>query len=284
MNQIKEKNSGRWLKIAAVGILLLLALAGYDSLRRRAGRFFGDFFYPYLSVARAGVDRISDTTLLLYSRLELAARVEQLMAANRALAAQNVTTAEVLRENAELRRLASLPSSLQWRYLACEVILRDPVHWDRRLTVGRGRADGLQPGCAVFSVTSDGRPILVGLIGEVADHSAEVVTVLNPELRITVGLSASGAIGVLNASERRQGGVGIPVGMLPASLKYTPGESVITTGFEQGIPRGIKIGEMLSVDPVDELFSSRLQLSGELKPAAQLNSIRFLMAALPQER
>ncbi|UKI30639.1 MAG: hypothetical protein L6W00_22345 [Lentisphaeria bacterium] len=93
-----HKFDRRLILIAALAIVLLLGFAGYRSLRLGAGRLFGDFFYPYLELLRSGVDAVSDQSLLLYSRAQLAARLEQLQETNRQLAVQAAASGELFRE------------------------------------------------------------------------------------------------------------------------------------------------------------------------------------------
>ncbi len=271
-------NRGIFLTAIAAAVLLL-AFAGYRTLRPIAGRFFGDFFYPYLALARVSADRLSDQSLLVYSRVELAARVEQLTRINRRLAANASTAAELTAENAQLRRLLKLSPTPGWQYVPAEIILRDPLLWNEHFTIDRGRRDGVVDGAAVMSITPDGRPVLAGIIDRAGDRTSEVVTLFSPALRLSAALPGTGTTGLLNTGERHPAGDGVPIGYLPARLTYTPSEVVMTTGFERHIPGGIKIGELVSVDEQNPVFSNLLHLSGIMKPAVQLDSIRFLIVA-----
>lgn len=266
-----------WTIMAVVLFLLLLLLAGYHSLREAAGRFTGNFFYPYLSLARAAHDRLSDQTLLFYNRLELAARVRQLSEANRHLALQAASATVLLDENAELRKLLKLSPAAGWKYVPSEIILRDPRHWNGLLVVNRGVESGIRPGAAAVTVTPDGRPILVGVVRQVNRNSSEIITVYNPSLQCSVRLTANNAVGILHSGGRRSGVNSVPVGFLPMTLRSMPREAVFSTGYENGIPAGIKVGEMLSVEENPGLFTNDLHLSGMMEPAAYLGSIRFLM-------
>ncbi len=280
MKSAQPNRNRRLFFAGAAVVLLLLAFAGYRTLRRSAGLFFGDFFYPYLAVMRAGADQISDQTLLLFNRYELAARVEQLMRTNRQLAAQAASAAELLAENEELRRLLQLNPPKDWRYQPAEVILRDPYFWNEHLTISIGADHGATPGNAVLSVTPEGRLIFIGVIQETTRHTSEVITTYSPRLRLSLLLTSTNAVGILNTGKRHPKSGNIPIGNLPAHQSYTPMEAVVTTGFEQGIPPGIKIGELDSVENINSPFATELQLSGLLKPAAQLNSLRFVLVAL----
>jgi single-strand DNA-binding protein len=74
----------------------------------------------------------------------------------------------------------------------------------------------------------------------------------------------------------------LPVGFLPRGGRYRHNESALTTGFERGIPAGLVIGELVSVENMETRFSSRLYLSGWLRPAAEFDRVRFVVIALPK--
>ena len=74
----------------------------------------------------------------------------------------------------------------------------------------------------------------------------------------------------------------LPVGFLPREMRYIHNESAVTTGFERGIPAGIVIGELSSVEEPESQFSNRPYLSGWLKPAADFDNVRFVVIAVPK--
>ena len=275
----EHKFDRRLILIAAAVVILLLGFAGYRSLRRGAGRMFGDFFYPYLALVRSGVDTVSDQSLLLYNRAQLAARLEQLQETNRQLAVQAAASGELFRENAALRRLLDLPVPAGWHFTAAEIILRDPLLWNERFTINRGSRNGVTTGAAVLSVTQEGQPLLVGVVDRVGSRSADVITLYSPNLRLSVLFPATGATGITNAGERHPTPGNIPVGYLPAQYRYTLHEAALSTGFETGIPAGIKVGELSYVDEAPGRFSNALTLSGLLRPVTGLDSIRFVIVA-----
>ena len=60
-------------------------------------------------------------------------------------------------------------------------------------------------------------------------------------------------------------------------MLYRSDEAAVTTGFERGIPPGLAIGNLTSVEEPEAKFSNRLHLSGRLRPAAELDGLRFVM-------
>ena len=280
-------------RLMAVGLLVLALLvlgSGYRMLRRGFGRLCDDFLYPYLRLARIGSSQLSDRSLLAYSRSELAEKLEELQRRNRDLALQAAAAGKLLEENAKLRKTAHFSPPPEWSALTAEVIMRDPMMWRDRFTVDRGSKHGVVPGAAVIDIGADGRPLFIGVIEHVGRHSSSVQTLHNGELRIAAQLGSSQTVGFVNAGgapsakaerEKRSDGM-CPIGYLPRDVRYLPGEAVVTTGFERGIPAGLVIGELVSVENMATRFSGRLYLSGWLRPAAEFDGVRFVVIAVPK--
>lgn len=268
------------LYLTAMLLLTLLVIAGWEFLRKTAGRIAGDFFYPYMRAARTGYDVLSDQTLLVFSRRELASQLETLREENSRLAGQAAAASELLLENERLRRILNLPSPATWEHIPAEVILRDPRFWHEQFTIDRGSIHGIRIGTAALAVSDSGMPVFVGVVSSLSRKTATVMTVYNPELRMSAILPRSGAAGIIHSGNLPPGKGMLPVGFLPLRQPYTLGEVLQTSGFEQNIPPGLKIGNLSDVQSADSLFSGELYLSGRFIPAMRLNEVRFLILAV----
>lgn len=270
----------KMLFLAATVLACVLICAAWVTLGDTIGRVVGDFLYPYLQLSRLGADSLSDRSLLLYSRSELARRLEQQLAENRRLLAQ-VAAGETLRiENTQLRRQMNLSPPPSWRYIDAEIILRDPRFWNERLTLNRGGRDGVVSGSAVMAAAPDGGVSFVGVVTRVMKRSAEVVTVLNPEVRISAVLPLSNIVGIVNSGRLRTVGREVDVGFLPVDQVPADREELLTTGFEPQIPAGIRIGVLSSVQHADPVFSSELYRCGTVIPSADFSGVRFVVVAV----
>lgn len=275
------KQSDRKVIFAATVLLaLLLVFAGYRALRRSAGLLLGDFFYPYLALSQRTTQGVSEQSLLLLSRSELAAKTEALMKENSTLAIRVNAAENLAEDNRELRKLLKLPAPTGWNYRAAQVLLRDPMFWRERFTVSIGPESGIEPGAAVISSGPDGVPALVGVVSRVGRRNAEVETLFSPRLRLSLAFE-NGGTGFLNTGERQPVSGKLPVGHLPVNLKYSAGEKARSTGYETGIPCGIRIGTLSTADEVDPNFSSTQYVTGLLTPQADFDNLRYLVIAVP---
>jgi len=280
MKEPGKQSDRKVIFAAAVLLALLLVFAGYRALRRSAGLLLGDFFYPYLALSQRTTQGVSEQSLLLLSRSELAAKTEALMKENSTLAIRVNAAENLAEDNRELRKLLKLPAPAGWNYRAAQVLLRDPMFWREHFTVSIGPEAGIEPGAAVISSGPDGIPALVGVVSRVGRRNAEVETLFSPRLRLSLAFE-NGGTGFLNTGERQPVTGKLPVGHMPVNLKYSAGEKVRSTGYETGIPRGIRIGTLSTADEVDPNFSSTQYVTGLLTPQADFDSLRYLVIAVP---
>ena len=281
----KEDHNRKAIIFSSVIIItaLLLLFSSYKVFQERIGRIAGNFFYPYLRLARLTTDASSGQTLLGLSHSELAAKVEHLERLNRQLALQAANAAELYQENEDLRNRLNLKTKPLWSVLTGEIILRDPVLWRERFFISIGKEHGVKRGCAVFDLDLNNNPILVGIIGSVRDKSSEVITIFNPEFRFSAKVGSNDNIGFVNTGNRTNTHDKMSIDLLPINFEALPGTALRTTGYEQNIPAGIKIGEIISIDKEDKLYALASSVSGWFKPSINPDRMHFLMVAVRKD-
>ena len=266
--------------LVAIGVVVVL-LAVFRVLALSAGRVAGDFFYPFLNLPGKAYGAVSDHTLLLNNRFELARAVELLEQQNRQLLAENTRLQSVEAENARLRDLLNLQKPKGYQYIPCEVILRDPLYFQEHYTVNVGSADGIEQGAAaICAVNTEGGIELAfaGRVARVGKHTALVQTLFNPEVQLSVRLPAAGAVGFANV-DRTQSFVSrtaVPLTYLPENIIYSRGERAVSTGYERHLPAGILLGTLSSIDMAPTPFGGRLYRQGTLAPAVDPGELQGL--------
>ncbi len=267
------------------GGLLLGVTAAYHGFRTFFFRSTTDFFYPYFSLPVSAKNYLSDQTLLMRSKYELASRLEAQSKEFQLLAARYTPAIEAQLENNELRRLLQLEKLPSYDYVYAMVHTRNPLEWRARFTINRGAESGIKPGSLVLSrnrrTESDSSETMVmcGIVRQVSRHTAEVITLMGSEAVIAVRLNASDATGFINADA----GAAIPqepltrLNFLPANRQYMVGEPVVTAGFEDNIPPGILIGNVAEIVGGNTVFDNRLYVNALVSPAADFENIRFLV-------
>lgn len=161
-----------------------------------------------------------------------------------AVASCLVDKAELIRlrgENAELRAQLRFLSQTSYTSVGAEVIGRniDPI--GTTLIINRGMKAGI----------SKNNPVIVGdghLIGKIAraDEDTSIVRLLNDNAsRVAATMqNRDKSIGLV------EGGYGLSIRMnfIPQNEVVNQGDAVITSGLEEGIPRGLVIGTVEVVE------------------------------------
>lgn len=277
MKQQKQLPSKIILPAVVIFILLIFLTVGFRMFRFAFPKAVHGFYYPYLDLAEKTTGEISDKYLLSLSRIELAGKVEQLLARNRELAVKSSTAAGLLEENRILRRQLRLSPPPNWHYTIAEITLRDPLRFRHGFTIDRGSRDGIAQGDTVVQSTPDGQLLLIGVVNSCMARSSHIITIANPELRISGKTGQSGQIGFINTGTMIPAPGNIRFGMLPLNGDYIQSEAVVTTGYEKGIPEGIKIGELQLESEANVFYSGGTpDLSASLLPAADFERLSFV--------
>src|SRR5690606_24886026 len=155
----------------------------------------------------------------------------------------------LLEENQVLRnRLATYEDSLEaapfqdslftsqlFRYKTAEVINNNFSKIDNYITLNRGRKDGLRPDMGV--VTSKG---IVGIVENISDNYATVISILNSNSRINAQLTKSNHFGSLVWDGKDPNIVQLID--VPGLAPIAQGDTIVTGGQSLIFPEGIPIG------------------------------------------
>jgi len=151
---------------------------------------------------------------------------------------------EIKRENERLRNLIGIQSKLEYETVIAEVVAKSPQNLYKTIIVNRGKESGIERWMPVVSY-QDGKKCVVGKVIDVQIYSARIQP-LNDQ---------SNYLGAMLKDTRYSG---LLVGQSPVSeqclLQYIDrrsdisyGDSVVTSGMGGVFPKGILIGEVVSV-------------------------------------
>lgn len=134
------------------------------------------------------------------------------------------------------REIIRLRAKLNLDTLGRERVDADIIHYvpyDNRITLNRGSKSGVRPNLPV--VTPDG---LLALISTVQDDSCQAVLITSST--VSIGCLAQGAPPVAGLVKgQRSDRLVMDVF---DNVEIVPGSEVVTTGYSEFIPRGIRIG------------------------------------------
>lgn len=124
------------------------------------------------------------------------------------------------------------------RYVAADVIGRDPSPFLHYIIINRGSNDGILRGMPV--VTDQG---LVGRVDAVIADAARIQLITDPLSAINIRLQSSDVEAVLSGSLTGD----LSLNLIPQDVLVEPGDLVLTSGLGGGYPTDLFIGQVTNV-------------------------------------
>jgi rod shape-determining protein MreC len=250
----------------ALGLVILLTLVVLNLPGETAARLklaIGSLFLPLFGLASSSQQLAGQATDALVPRRELLRQNEQLRREQQEFRLRLAQAEETARENVRLRQLLGWQGKSPWKLKLANVVLRDPANWWRTIQIDLGSRDALRADLPVL--TPEG---LVGRVSSVSFDRSQVVLLGDPTCRVSAlveneardtGIISSESAGPL-------GGSLVDLGYLSRGAMLRPGQTVITSGLGGIFPKGILVGKIVDVRPVDYgLYNqARVKLSANL--------------------
>ncbi len=136
------------------------------------------------------------------------------------------------------------------------------------ITIEKGAADGVKPEMGV--VDQNG---VVGIVNVVGEHYSRVISLLNPNFRLSCKLKGSDVFGSLvwDGKSPEQA----LLEELPKHTVYHRGDTIVTSGYSAVFPEGIPVGTVINAarGADDNFFTLRIKL---LTDFSQLSTVRVI--------
>ncbi|MCP9611176.1 rod shape-determining protein MreC [Coprobacter tertius] len=144
------------------------------------------------------------------------------------------------------------------------------------ITLNKGCKDGVHPEMGV--VDQNG---VVGIVNVVSDHHAQVISLLNPKLRLSCKVKGSGYFGSLvwDGNDARYA----ILEELPRHVNFEKGDTIVTSGYSAVFPEGIMVGTVsdFSKQKNDNFYALKVKLSTDF---FRLNDVRIIEIKDQKER
>jgi len=126
-------------------------------------------------------------------------------------------------------------ASGQFEFIQAKVVNNSVTRLSNYITINKGRKDGIMPDMGVLSESG-----AVGIVSNVSDHYAVVISLLNPKLRLSSTIKGNSYFGSLHW-DGRDSRYSI-LEEVPRHVNFSEGDTVVTSGFSAVFPAGIMIG------------------------------------------
>ncbi|MBO4370309.1 MAG: rod shape-determining protein MreC [Paludibacteraceae bacterium] len=163
-----------------------------------------------------------------------------------------------------------VPVSEQYTYIRAKVINNTVNNFQNYLTINKGLRDGIRPDMGV--VCADG---VVGIVMHASQHYSVVLSMLNPNSRISSRLDSCRNFGSvvwdgLNPDR-------CDLIEIPRHAKVHEGEKVITSGFSSIFPEGIPVGTVHSIElkPSDNFYNITIDLATDFRRLSYVEVIAY---------
>ena len=199
--------------------------------------------------------------------LDVRSENERLAARVAELEEENLQYREALVESGRLQRIAEMRTDFEAPMRPAQVVGQDVSPWFRSVLVDRGSADGVLSGMPV--VTESG---VVGLVTATAPHAGRTMLLLDGQSAVDVLIQRSRARGIV----RGDGTDRLHFEFFVRGDDVQVGDVVITSGFGGVYPKGLRVGEIVEVEPPGE----RLLQRALLRPAVDFGRLEQIFVLL----
>ena len=197
--------------------------------------------HVYLTSANAVASGIYEVTGNVTSYVGLRDINDDLQRRNAALEAEVVmlrTQNKHLRQDILQDSLRSLDSVGRFEFVIASVINNSVIRPYNYITIDKGTADGLAPEMGVMDQNG-----VVGVTNVVGKHHSRIISLLNPNFRLSCKLRGNSAFGSLVWDGRNPSEALLEE--LPKQVCFHKGDTIITSGYSAMFPEGIPVGSVI---------------------------------------
>jgi rod shape-determining protein MreC len=250
----------------AIAVLLLLLPSKPSTRLKEVGT---GLFLPFFTTKKKVADSMDSLSRATKSADELRKRNLELEAEIQELRVRQQEAEEAIRQYNILADFVRFPDWERWDLVAARVIARDPANWWRTISIDVGRREQVRIGMPV--VTPQG---LVGRIIEVQGALSKVQLLGDEKCKVGAMLYESREAGIIQINNsNRVNPMIVDLDYLPSYSNPEQGDWVITSGLGGGLPRGIRIGQVLD----SETVGYGLYKQSRVRLAVKMSSLEHVM-------
>lgn len=242
--------------------LLLILFGGRTLLALPANAFTAGTIKLVSSISRL-LATISSLPKEVYQIRKMSSELKQMRSQITRLQMKQWRVQQLIEENRRLRELLGLVKDLSRPYIAAEIIAFGGSNWFHTLIIDKGSRDGIRKGAPV--VCHKG---VVGRIWEAGNYHSIVLLITDRHSAVGVELAGHrGVYGIVKGVGKRW------CELIHLSRRIVPrkGEVLITSGLGGVFPKGIPVGEIISVSTTTEPPTIRV------RPFFKLDELRELI-------
>lgn len=168
--------------------------------------------------------------------------------------------------------------SAQFIYIGADIINKTILGNNNNLTIDKGKKDGVERNMGVVSPRG-----IVGIVTNVTEEYAGVMTILHQESRISASIKRTGYFGSLVWDGKNPTKGALETLPRHASIQY--GDTIQTSGYSNIFPPGIMIGtvEHFELEEGANNYTVRVELANDISNLQQVYVIQNKKSGQLQE-
>jgi rod shape-determining protein MreC len=222
---------------------------------------------PFQKITNYLFDGVEDFWLNYFDLVDVRKENLGLKGAVDQLKVENRQYQELLSTHERLKNLLQFKQAKDLKAVAAQVIGLDPTGWFRSVIVNKGKDDAVEIGMPV--VNSDG---VVGKIVSLSPNYSKVLLVLDQNSAVDCLVQRSRDRGIIKGLSAEI----CEMNYVTKSSDIAVGDLVVTSGLDGVFPKGIPVGEVLTVD----FKTGRLFKDVEIKPAVDFSKLEEVLILL----
>jgi len=202
---------------------------------------------------------------------DLNVKVEELSKEIARLSVFDSRCSEIAEENRKLRETLNFLDTNDFEAVAVGVISRETTIEDNSvLIINQGSRSGIYSGLGV--VNEEG--IIIGKVVEVKDSISKICLTNSPNCQLAASIQNQNKTQGITDGDL---GLTIKMNYIPQLEEINIGDTVITSGLGDNIPRGLVIGKVMQI----QNDSNDVWQSATIEPLANLNNLTVLSVIIP---
>lgn len=261
----KNKKNKLYILIWAVVIVVLFVIfskiniPGVSKLAGKVTSTFDNIFSGVKGVFSNGFDYFGNTKKLNEENEKLKNEIEELkykLLEIDTLEADN----ESLREKLEIKERYN-----HFELIYADVTIKNYDNYNETFNINKGSNDGVKEKQTV--ITKDG---LLGYISKVAEDSAIVTTILDPNVSVGAQIASVNKNAVVKGDFSLKNEAKLKLTYIPIDTEVSVSEVVYTSGIGEVYPKGIPIGT------IEEVVNKKNEIDryAIVKPLADINNVK----------
>lgn len=161
----------------------------------------------------------------------------------------------------------------RYSFIIAHVINNSVSRPHNYLTIEKGSLDGVRPEMGV--VDQNG---VVGIVNVTGPHTARVISLLNPDFRLSCKVKGSEFVGSLQWDGKSPSEAVLEE--LPRHARFVKGDTIVSSGHSTAFPEGVPVGTVISSykERDDNFIALRIKLLTDFSTLSTVRVVRDAMA------